>query len=79
SDAGEIVEAGEIPDVYRQLAQHLDRITFADIRDTVEPFSLLAIVRRVTGPAGDFVIIGKGGRLSTTYALVILANLLVIP
>ncbi|MGG6897007.1 MULTISPECIES: sensor histidine kinase [Rhizobium] len=79
SERGEIVQTGNVPVVYAVMAQHLDRLTFADIRDTQAPFSYLAVIRRVSGPAGDFIVLGKGDVFSMTYAILLLSNLLMVP
>lgn len=78
-DLGETITFGEVPDAYRVLAEKLDHITFADIRDTTRPFQYLAIVRRVSGPAGTFTILGKGSLFSTTFVVAFLSNLLMLP
>jgi len=79
SEKGEIVQTGNVPVVYAVMAQYLDRITFADIRDTQAPFTYLAVIRRASGPAGDFIVLGKGDVLSMTYAILFLSNLLMVP
>jgi len=79
SEKGEIVQTGNVPEAYAVMAAYLDRITYADIRDTKPPFSYLAIVRRATGPAGDFIVLGKGDVFSMTYAILLLSNLLMVP
>jgi len=79
SEKGEIVQTGNVPPVYAVMAQHLDSITFADIRDTQAPFTYLAVIRRASGPAGDFIVLGKGDMLSMTYAILLLSNLLMVP
>ena len=79
SEKGEIVQTGNVPEVYAAMAQHLDRITFGDIRDTKAPFSYLAVIRSTSGPAGDFTVIGKGDVFSMTYAIILLSNLLMVP
>lgn len=79
NDHGEIVRTGTIPPVYEAMAEALDKITFADIRDTSAPFSYLAVVRRASGPAGDFTVLGKGHLFSTTFVVLFLSNLLMVP
>ncbi|MFS8048566.1 sensor histidine kinase [Rhizobium sp. BR 314] len=79
SEKGEIIQTGDVPPVYAVMAQHLDSITFADIRDTQAPFTYLAVIRRSSGPAGDFIVLGKGDVLSMTYAILLLSNLLMVP
>ncbi|SCB38451.1 sensor histidine kinase [Rhizobium hainanense] len=79
SDKGEIIQTGNVPAVYAVMAEHLDSITFGDIRDTKPPFSYLAVIRDVSGPAGDFTVLGKGDVFSMTYAILLLSNLLMVP
>lgn len=79
SDRGEVISSGSVPDSYRAIARNLDHITFADIRDTKPPFHDLAIVRRASGPAGNFTVLGKGSLFSPTYVVVFLSNLLMLP
>lgn len=79
SEKGEIVQTGNVPEAYAVMAAYLDRITYADIRDTKPPFTYLAVVRRATGPAGDFIVLGKGDVFSMTYAILLLSNLLMVP
>lgn len=79
SDRGEFVTFGEVPSLYQPIAHNLDRITFADIRDTSPPFRDIAVVRRAAGPAGEFTVIGKGGLFSMTFVVLFLSNLMMIP
>ena len=79
SDKGEIVRSGEVPQIYRGLAANLDRMSFADIRDARKPYTYLAIIRRVSGQAGDFTILIKGNLFSPTFVVMFLSNLLMIP
>lgn len=79
NDSGESIQSGTVPDVYKQLGRNLDRISFADIRDTVQPYLYSAVVRRVSGPAGDFTVLGEGRLFSATFVVLFLSNLLMIP
>ena len=79
SEKGEVVQTGNVPAAYAVLSAYLDRITYADIRDTQPPFTYLAVIRRATGPAGDFIVLGKGDVFSMTYAILLLSNLLMVP
>lgn len=79
SDRGEIVRTGTVPTLYAAMADNLDKITFADIRDTAWPYSNLAVVRRASGPAGEFTVLGKGNLFSTTFVVLFLSNLLMVP
>ncbi|MFK0166750.1 sensor histidine kinase [Rhizobium sp. NPDC090279] len=79
SDKGEIIQTGNVPTVYAVMAEHLDRISFGDIRDTRAPFSYVAAIRGASGPAGNFTVLGKGDVFSLTYAVFLLTNLLMVP
>ncbi|MBN8812521.1 MULTISPECIES: HAMP domain-containing sensor histidine kinase [Sphingomonas] len=79
SDRGELIAFGKMPALYRPIAHNLDRITFADIRDTSPPFRDIAVVRRASGPAGAFTVLGKGGLFSMTFVVLFLSNLMMIP
>lgn len=79
SDRGEMIVSGQVPALYRDIARSLDRITFADIRDTKPPFREIAVVRRASGPAGEFTILGKGGLFSMTFVVLFLSNLMMLP
>lgn len=79
SEKGEVVTSGKVPDIYRGLAANLDRMSFADIRDAHKPYTYLAIIRHVSGPAGDFTILTKGNLFSPTFVVMFLSNLLMIP
>lgn len=77
--SGEIVTEGRVPAVYLGFVEYLDRITYADFRDTSPSHSLLALARTVSGPQGDFVVLGKGDLYSVTFVVLFLSNVLMIP
>lgn len=77
--SGKTFTEGRVPDAFKEIAQRLDRISFADIRDSAAPNDLFASARSVTGPAGNFVILGRAKLVSMTYAVFFLANLIVVP
>lgn len=79
SDRGEMIASGRVPALYHGIARNLDRITFADIRDTTPPFRDIAVVRRTSGPAGEFTIMGKGGLFSMAFVVLFLSNLMMVP
>lgn len=79
SDLNETITFGNVPDAYRILSRNLDRVTFADIRDTTQPFRYLAIIRRISGPAGTFTVLGKGSLFSTAFVVTFFSNLLMFP
>lgn len=83
SDRGEILQLGEIPDIYKGISRTLDRMTYSDIRDVGDPSPYLAVLRRRSGPAGDFTVFGQGELLSEqflilTFSRVSLAPMLVL-
>ncbi|MET3646869.1 sensor histidine kinase [Phyllobacterium ifriqiyense] len=79
SEHGEIIQVGDIPPVYQTMAKHLDRVSFADIRDMVPPHSYSAVIRKTIGPAGEFTVLGEGRLFSLTFVVLFLSNLLMIP
>ena len=79
NDSGETIQSGIVPNVYTQLGRNLDRISFADLRDTVPPYLHSAVIRQVSGPAGDFTVLGEGRLYSATFVVLFLSNLLMIP
>lgn len=79
SATGEVVSFGEIPEPYRVLAHRLDSISFADIRDTKPPFQYIAVIRRVSAPAGEFTVLGKGTLFSMAFVVLFLSNLMMVP
>ncbi|EJN04940.1 HAMP domain-containing sensor histidine kinase [Phyllobacterium sp. YR531] len=79
SDRGEVITVGDVPPVYQSMAKHLDRVSFADIRDMVQPYTYSAVIRKTSGPAGGFTVLGEGRLFSLTFVVLFLSNLLMIP
>ncbi|WP_053251407.1 sensor histidine kinase [Ensifer adhaerens] len=80
NERGETVRSGPAPDAYRSIGEHLDRVTFADIRDGMEPYMLSAIVRAIEAENGTYTVLTGGGRLwRTSFAVFFLTNLLLLP
>ncbi|HEV7310012.1 HAMP domain-containing sensor histidine kinase [Ensifer sp.] len=80
NEHGDMIASGPVPDAYRSIGDHLDRIAFADIRDSVEPYTLSSIVRSIATENGTYTVLTGGGRLwSASFAVFLLANLLLIP
>lgn len=83
SDRGEILQIGEIPQIYKGISQTLDRMTYSDIRDVGDPSPYLAVLRRRSSPAGDFTVFGQGELMNEqsiilTFSRVSLAPILVL-
>lgn len=64
SDRGEIVQSGDVPEIYRGMTVALDRMTYSDIRDDGPPSDYLAVIRRMTNEEGSFTVFGQGTLLS---------------
>lgn len=80
NERGDMIRSGPVPDAYRSIGEHLDRIAFGDMRDSIEPYTLSSIVRSVTTDNGTYTVLAGGGRLwSASFAVFILANLLLLP
>jgi signal transduction histidine kinase len=80
NERGETVQSGPVPDAYRSIGEHLDRVTFADIRDGMAPYMLSAIARVVQTERGTYTVLTGGGRLwSASFAVFFLTNLLLLP
>jgi two-component system, OmpR family, sensor histidine kinase TctE len=68
SDGTEI-RYGQVPAELAPLVPHLDKLSSADMRGRFKPFTLSAVVRQETGPAGEMSIIAHG-RVQTFTALI---------
>ncbi|TQN62017.1 HAMP domain-containing histidine kinase [Agrobacterium tumefaciens] len=84
SEKGEIVQGGPVPEVFSNMDQQLSDIKVSDVRDAALSYSYLAVVRiavvrRASGPAGEFVMIGKGGPFSMTFPVLLFSNILIMP
>ncbi|NKM15865.1 sensor histidine kinase, partial [Rhizobium laguerreae] len=54
---GNVVAFGQVPAEYAPLVPHLDKLSSADMRGQRAPFTLSALVRQESGPAGEMKII----------------------
>lgn len=84
SEAGEIIQGGQVPEAFSNMDQQLSDVRLSDIRDAALSYSYLAvvriaIVRRVSGPVGEFAMIGKGGPFSMTFPVLLFSNILIMP
>jgi signal transduction histidine kinase len=80
NSAGEIITGGDVPDAYRPFAAILDRISYGEMRDTVEPYNLAVVVRKVTTEVGNFnIIAGNGYMVGTLFVIIFLSHLFMIP
>lgn len=70
---GEVVAFGQVPAEFASLVPHLDRFSSADLRGQFAPFTLSAVVRQVSGAAGDMTIIAHG-RTQPFAALITVAS-----
>ena len=57
---GSVITYGDVPPELASLVPHLDKLSSADIRGHVAPYTLSAVVRKVTGPAGEMKVIAHG-------------------
>lgn len=84
SETGEIVQGGQVPEAFSNMDQQLSDVKLSDIRDAALSYSYLAVVRiavvrRVSGPVGEFAMIGKGGPFSMTFPVLLFSNILIMP
>jgi signal transduction histidine kinase len=84
SEKGEILQGGPVPEAFSNMDQQLSDIRVSDVRDAALSYSYLAVVRiavvrRASGPAGEFVMIGKGGAFSMTFPVLLFSNILIMP
>ncbi|WP_234822829.1 sensor histidine kinase [Ensifer adhaerens] len=79
SEKGEIIEAGDVPDIYRGMSGVLGRMTYSDIRDDGPPSHYLAVIRRMTNEEGTFTVFGQGTLLSQPSLILSFSRLFVAP
>ncbi|KJF70548.1 sensor histidine kinase [Agrobacterium arsenijevicii] len=84
SEKGEIVQGGQVPEAFSNMDQQLSDVRVSDVRDAALSYSYLAVVRiavvrRASGPAGEFVMVGKGGPFSMTFPVLLFSNILIMP
>jgi signal transduction histidine kinase len=70
---GNVVAFGQVPAEYAPLVPHLDKLSSADMRGQSEPFTLSALIRQESAPAGDMKIIAHG-RVQPFTALITIAS-----
>jgi len=84
SEKGEIVQGGPVPEAFSNMDQQLSDVKVSDVRDAALSYSYLAVlriavVRRASGPAGEFVMVGKGGAFSMAFPVLLFSNILIMP
>lgn len=78
--AGNRAVQGAVPPVYQPMADALDKIDFADIRDGAEPYALSAVIRMSPSRIGTVrIMTGRGPLVGIAYAIFVVSNLLVLP
>ncbi|MAM38726.1 MAG: two-component sensor histidine kinase [Erythrobacter sp.] len=75
---GNTVSFGQVPAEFAPLIAHLDKLASADMRGQFAPFTLSAIVRQASGPAGDMKIIAHGRVRPFTALITIASNIVAI-
>ena len=80
----DIVQGGQVPEAFSNMGQTLNDVRISNIRDAGMSYSYfavlyVAIVRRVSGPAGEFAMIGHGGPFSMTLPILLFSNILILP
>ncbi|SAI69319.1 two component sensor kinase [Bordetella ansorpii] len=70
---GLVVSFGQVPPALAALVPHLDQLSSADLRGQAAPYTLSAVVRQTSGPAGDMNIIAHG-RVQPFSALITMAS-----
>lgn len=55
---GEVISYNKTPTAYAGIANSLEHITFAYIKDEMPPYRYIASVRLIDGPAGELTILG---------------------
>ncbi|MGR9284997.1 MULTISPECIES: histidine kinase dimerization/phospho-acceptor domain-containing protein [Rhizobium] len=72
---GNVVAFGQVPAEYAPLVPHLDKLSSADMRGQRAPFTLSALVRQESGPAGEMKIIAHGRVQPFTVLITIASNI----
>ena len=79
SGRGEIVGTGSVPAAYREFGRYFEagKPVFSD---GATPSRIpLVVLWNITGPAGEFTVMGKGDTFSATFMVLLLSNLLLLP
>lgn len=71
---GSQVSFGQVPAEFAPLVPHLDKLSSADMRGQFAPYTLSALVRRESGPAGEMRIIAHGRVRPLTVLITIASN-----
>jgi signal transduction histidine kinase len=77
ADGGRVAY-GEVPIEFASLVAGLDKLSSADLRGEVAPFTLSAIVRRESGAIGDMTIIAHGRVQPFTVLITMASNVVAI-
>jgi two-component system sensor histidine kinase TctE len=81
-ERGRRIAFGRVPQSYTGLVGALGTVStvyYAQLRDSVAPYALSAVIRRATGPAGKLTIIAHGKLTTVNYAVAAAANIVIIP
>ncbi|VFR91698.1 two-component sensor kinase [plant metagenome] len=70
---GSVASFGQVPPELAALVPHLDKLSSADLRGKSAPYTLSAVLRQASGPAGDMNIIAHG-RVQPFTALITMAS-----
>ena len=79
SGRGEVVGTGSVPAAYREIGRYFGagKPTFSN--GATPGHVPLVILWNISGPAGEFTVLGKGDSFSATFMVLLLSNLLMIP
>ena len=75
---GRVVSYGRVPVEFAPIVEHLHKLSSADIRGQFAPFTLSAIVRQASGPAGEMTIIAHGRVQPFTVLITVASNIVAI-
>ncbi|MCJ2874692.1 HAMP domain-containing histidine kinase [Rhizobium pusense] len=84
SDKDELIQGGPVPEAYSNMEKELNDIKISNIREAGMSYSYfavlyLAVVRRASGPAGEFVMVGKGDLFSMTLPVLLFSKIMIFP
>ncbi len=79
NDHGEVVQAGDIPAIYKGMAENLGKMTYSDIRDAGDPSPYLAVLRRRENAEGAFTIFGQGELMSQSALILQFSRFSIAP
>lgn len=78
-DTGRSVAFGQVPRHYASLVGKLHSLSYAHMRDRSPPYSLSAVIRRETAPAGALTILGHGKLTGLTFIVFLASNVAAVP